>query len=123
MTYETQHYLSVGVLSGNKIKNEKQIGNGYYVAHAEKPYFTLQLWQQPHQAFYVVKNKGNGKYTIFSRIVESDDIPIFQRPVGYGHIHTDMKETLILQFNFPWQRCFLSLYPENKGESLNEQST
>ena len=117
MISESQHFLSAGVLCNDTIKSEKQIGSGYYVAHPDKPYFKLQLWQQPEQPFYVVKNKNNENYTLFSKMIDEEEMPTFQRPVGYGNIKSSMRDTLILQFNFPWQRCFLSLHPENKGSS------
>ncbi|MCJ8276595.1 MAG: hypothetical protein HRT44_01420, partial [Bdellovibrionales bacterium] len=95
MNFESQHFLSAGVLTENKIKSEKQIGNGYYISNSQKPYFRLQLWQQPDHFFYVVKNRNNEHYTLFSRMTEGD-IPTFQCPVGYGNIKTNMRDTLIL---------------------------
>ena len=116
ITENTQHHVSVGRLLNGKLNNEKQIGTSFYEGDGTKPYFKICLWQYPGQPYYLVKNRDNRNYTVFSKMTDSDEeSPIFQCPVGYGYLTEDFKEALQVQFNFPWQKCFISLHPENKG--------
>lgn len=61
---------------------------------------------------YLCRNKNNiNKYTAFATKVGDDSKPIFQEPVGYGEISNSLKTHMEVQFTFPRQRIFLSLFP------------
>lgn len=106
-------HIYTGYRDGAIIKNELQAGEAYEVNNNQRSYYIVKMWSFPKEVFYLTANKNNdGNFTLFAKKVGDDKNPIFRRPVGFGFISKDLKKHLEIQFTFPRQRVFMSLFPD-----------
>lgn len=101
------HEIVTGRMKDGKIEYLKLAGTAEY---SEDGYFSLKMWALPYQIYYLSRNKDELKYTLFAKKKEDGG---FQNPIGFGYVNQDLKDYLQVQFTFPRQRVFLSLFPKN----------
>ncbi len=111
---KARYHIYTGFREGSSIKNELQAGEAYEIENGAKPYFILKMWSFPREVFYLSSNRGDdGNFTVFAKKVGDDSDPVFRRPVGFGFISSHLNKHLEIQFTFPRQRVFMSLFPDN----------
>jgi hypothetical protein len=110
---KARFHIYTGYREGSVIKNELQAGEAYEVENTAKPYFIVKMWAFPKEIFYLAPNRNeDGNFTLFAKKIGDESNPIFRRPVGFSFISPDLKKHLEIQFTFPRQRVFMSLFPD-----------
>lgn len=106
-------HIYTGYREGSVIRNELQAGEAYEIEGGTKPYYIVKMWTFPREVFYLASNRSeDGNFTLFAKKVGEDSNPTFRRPVGFGFVSRDLKKHLEIQFTFPRQRVFMSLFPD-----------
>ena len=118
-TPDVYHNLSVGTLEDDKIKYERPIGKACLVTDSNRTYYELKLWSLPTQKYFLSRNNSNEYYTLFasSRFDQQKQQVTFYNPVGYATLRDNIKNHMQVYFNFPRQRIFMSLFPDNSNNS------
>lgn len=107
-------HIYTGFREGSFIKNQLHAGEAYEIENVKRGFYILKMWAFPREVFYLSPNKDNsGSYTLFAKKVGDEFDPTFRRPVGFGFISEDLKQHLEIQFTFPRQRVFMSLFPDH----------
>ena len=107
----SRFHIYTGKKEGSEIRHELQAGEAYEVEH-EKPHYVVKMWAFPFDAFYLCQNKDSQiRFTLFGKKLEEGGNLKFRRPVGYGFLSKDLKKHLEIQFTFPRQKVFMSLFP------------
>lgn len=97
------------------IRNELQAGEAYEAEGVKRPFYLIKMWAFPRETFYLSPNlSDDGNFTLFAKKVGDESNPTFRRPVGFGFISRDLKKHLEIQFTFPRQRVFMSLFPDTQ---------
>ena len=110
---KARFHIYTGYREGSIIRNELQAGEAYDVEGTSKPYYLVKMWAFPREVFYLASNRNDGgNFTLFAKQTGDTSDPIFRRPVGFGFISPDLKKHLEIQFTFPRQRVFMSLFPD-----------
>lgn len=111
---KNRFHVYTGFREGATIKHELQAGEAYEVESDKKPYYIVKMWSFPKEFFYLVANRNEDeqRFTLFAKKLGVDDEPTFRRPVGFGFVSKDLKRHLEIQFTFPRQRVFMSLFPD-----------
>lgn len=110
---KSRFHIYTGYREGSTINNELQAGEAYEVEEVKRPYYMIKMWAFPREVFYLSANKDDdGSFTLFAKKVGDEKDPTFRRPVGFGFISRDLKKHLEIQFTFPRQRVFMSLFPD-----------
>lgn len=110
---KNRFHIYTGFKELTGVKNALQAGEAYSVDCQEKPFYTIKMWALPKEFYYLVANKaGDGNFTLFAKKIGDEGVPTFRRPVGFGFISKDLKKHLEIQFTFPRQRVFMSLFPD-----------
>lgn len=110
---KSRYHIYTGYREGAAIKNELQAGEAYEVDEVNRPFYILKMWAFPREVFYLSPNRNDdGNFTLFAKKVGDDRDPTFRRPVGFGFVSRDLKKHLEIQFTFPRQRVFMSLFPD-----------
>lgn len=110
---KARFHIYTGYREGTQIKHEQQAGEAYSVEGTKKPFYILKMWAFPRDVFYLCPNKNtDDAYTLFAKKIGDKNDPTFRRPVGFGFISKDLKKHLEIQFTFPRQRVFMSLFPD-----------
>jgi hypothetical protein len=110
---KARFHIYTGYREGNKIKNELQAGESYEIEGLQRSFYIIKMWAFPKEAFYLCPNRGEeGTFTLFAKKVGDEVEPSFRRPVGFGFVSRDLKQHLEIQFTFPRQRVFMSLFPD-----------
>jgi hypothetical protein len=129
---KNRFHLYSGLKLGPKLTNSFQAGEAYEVHCPQKPYYILKLWAFPNVTYYLCRNKNSeNRFTVFSKLVGEYQDPTFRRPVGSGELLQDLTTHLEIQFSFPRQRLFMSLFPAQttfdslltQGDGENEEET
>ena len=106
-------HIFTGYREGSVIQNELQAGESYEVDCEKGPFYVIKMWAFPREVFYLAPNRSeNGNFTLFAKKIGEEATPTFRRPVGFGFISRDLKQHLEIQFTFPRQRVFMSLFPD-----------
>ncbi|MFZ4402494.1 MAG: hypothetical protein ACOYOK_00190 [Pseudobdellovibrionaceae bacterium] len=106
-------HIYTGYRKGSVICHELQAGEAYGVEGPAKLYYIVKMWAFPREVFYLTSNRSeDGNFTLFAKKLGNDSDPIFRRPVGFGFVSRDLKKHLEIQFTFPRQRVFMSLFPD-----------
>lgn len=106
-------HVYTGFREGSTLRNELQAGEAYEIEGTAKSYYMLKMWTFPKEVFYLASNRSeDGNFTLFAKKVGDDSNPTFRRPVGFGFVSRDLKKHLEIQFTFPRQRVFMSLFPD-----------
>lgn len=106
-------HIYTGYREGTEIKHEQQAGEAYFIEGTIKSYYILKMWAFPRDVYYLCSNKNTeSSYTLFAKKIGDKNNPTFRRPVGFGFISKDLKKHLEIQFTFPRQRVFMSLFPD-----------
>lgn len=107
-----RYHLFTALKTQGKLTNSLQTGEAYEIDSPNKPYYLVKLWAFPQNLFYLCRNRDSlNKFTLFAKLVGDFENPVFRRPVGLGELHADLKTHLEIQFTFPRQKIFMSLYP------------
>lgn len=107
-------HVYTGFKNGSTVENELQAGEAYEVDCQSKPHYLVKMWSFPQNEFYLCRNKSDDdKFTLFAKKLETDAELHFRRPVGFGTISRQLKKHLEIQFTFPRQRVFMSLFPDD----------
>lgn len=102
--------IIVGRLFDGKVDNGKQAGTAIFEDDLHKSHYRMQFWQFPKEEFFLVKNKDQQNFTLFSNKTQPDTGgPVFQKPIGYGYVNENLNGYIQVQLNFPWQKCFIAL--------------
>ena len=110
---KNRFHIYTGYREGGLIKNELQAGEAYEVDHVKRPFYMIKMWSFPREVFYWVSNRSDdGNVTLFAKKIGDESDPTFRRPVGFGFVSKDLKRHLEVQFTFPRQRVFMSLFPD-----------
>ncbi len=110
---KARFHIYTGYREGAVIRNELQAGEAYEVEGVAHPFYMVKMWAFPREVFYLAPNRNkDGNFTLFAKKVGDDNDPTFRRPVGFGFISPDLKKHLEIQFTFPRQRVFMSLFPD-----------
>ncbi len=106
-------HIYTGYREGQNLKHIQQAGEAYSVEGTSKPFYIVKMWAHPRDVFYLANNMNeDGTYTLFAKKIGEENNPIFRRPVGFGFLSPDLKQHLEIQFTFPRQRVFMSLFPD-----------
>ncbi len=106
-------HIYTGYREEGKILNELQAGEAYAVKSSVRSYYVIKMWAFPKEFFFLCPNKNDdGHFTLFAKKIGDDNKPVFRRPVGFGFVSQDLKRHLEIQFTFPRQRVFMSLFPD-----------
>ena len=106
-------HVYTGYKEGNVLKNELQSGEAYEIEERGRKYHLIKMWALPRECYFLCPNQSDdGTFTVFAKKVETDKGLNFRRPVGFGFISRDLKKHLEVQFTFPRQRVFMSLFPD-----------
>lgn len=109
---KARFHLYTGYREDSALKHVFQAGEAYEVENDLKPHYIVKMWSFPQDVFYLSRSKENDeKFTLFAKRTGPDSEPCFRRPVGFGYISRDLKQYLEIQFTFPRQRIFMSLFP------------
>jgi hypothetical protein len=109
---KNRFHIYSGLRLESKLVNPLQAGEAYEVNCPKKPYYILKLWAIPHVTYYLCRNKdSNERFTVFSKFIGEYDDPTFRRPIGSGELLRELTTHLEIQFTFPRQRLFMSLFP------------
>lgn len=110
---KSRFHVYTGYREGSVIKNELQAGEAYEAEEVTRPFYLLKMWSNPFMTYYLCPNLSqDGNFTLFAKKLGDDSNPKFRRPVGFGFISRDLKKHLEIQFTFPRQRVFMSLFPD-----------
>lgn len=109
---KARFHIYTGYRAESTLKHEFQAGEAYEVENDRKPHYIVKMWAFPQDVFYLCRSKDDGeKFTLFAKRGGTEDEPSFRRPVGFGYISHELKMYLEIQFTFPRQRVFMSLFP------------
>jgi hypothetical protein len=107
-------HIYTGFREGSHIKNQLHAGEAYEIETAKRNFYAIKMWAFPREVFYLSPNRDNsGNYTLFAKKMGDEFDPTFRRPVGFGFVSEDLKQHLEIQFTFPRQRVFMSLFPDH----------
>ncbi len=110
---KARFHIYTGYREGSAIRNELQAGEAYEIQTDITSYYIVKMWTFPKEVFYLAANRcGDGNFTLFAKKIGEQKSPTFRRPVGFGFISKDLKKHLEIQFTFPRQRVFMSLFPD-----------
>ena len=111
---KARFHIYTGYREGSVIKNELQAGEAYEADDVKRPFYLIKMWSFPRDVFYLCPNKSeDGSFTLFAKKIGNEADPVFRRPVGFGFVSKDLKKHLEIQFTFPRQRVFMSLFPDS----------
>jgi hypothetical protein len=110
---KARFHIYTGYREGSVLKHELQAGEAYEVDSVKRPFYIIKMWAFPREVFYLCTNKDDeGNFTLFAKKIGDETDPTFRRPVGFGFVSRDLKKHLEIQFTFPRQRVFMSLFPD-----------
>lgn len=112
---KARFHIYTGYRDGDQIRNELQAGEAYEIEGINRSFYMVKMWAFPREVFYLCRNRGDDGFTLFAKKIEKsgdDRDPTFRRPVGFGFISRDLRKHLEIQFTFPRQRVFMSLFPD-----------
>ena len=110
---KARFHIYTGYREGSVIRNELQAGEAYEVDGVARSFYLVKMWAFPREVFYLSANRnGDGDFTLFAKKIGNEIDPTFRRPVGFGFVSRDLKKHLEIQFTFPRQRVFMSLFPD-----------
>jgi hypothetical protein len=105
-------HIYTGYKEGAVLKSELQSGEAYEVEEQGRKYYLMKMWALPRECYYLCANQNSDGFTLFAKKVESEKGITFRRPVGFGFISRELTKHLEVQFTFPRQRVFMSLFPD-----------
>lgn len=112
MKIKNRFHIYTGLKRGTKLEHELQAGEAYEADYERKPYYIVKMWAFPQDTFYLCQSRDSQeRYTLFGKRVEDGANLTFRRPVGFGFLSRDLRKHLEIQFTFPRQKVFMSLFP------------
>lgn len=109
---KSRFHIYTGFKKDNNVSRQLQAGEAYLVEDDKKPHYIVKMWAFPRETFYLCQNKeDHGRYTLFAKKIGEENDLTFRRPVGQGYLSRDLRSYLELQFTFPRERVFMSLFP------------
>lgn len=83
------------------------------VAHYkdEKEYYKMHLNIFPNITYFIKRNRSGDAYTIFSKMINTDQGVRFNNPVGHAKILENLKTHLSIRFDVLNLSLFMSLFP------------
>jgi hypothetical protein len=109
---KARFHLFTGYREGSVIVHSQQAGEAYEIETDQRSYYLVKMWAFPREAYFLVPNLEGGRFTLFAKMTGDEITPRFRRPVGYGIVSDELKKHLEIQFTFPRQRVFMSLFPD-----------
>jgi len=107
---QNRFHIYTGLKKGKQLAHEQQAGEAYEVANT-KPHYIIKMWAFPESTFFLCLNRDGQRFTLFGKRKEESENLVFRRPLGWGHASPDLKNHLEIQFTFPFQRVYMSLFP------------
>lgn len=107
---ELKHDLLVARCDEGRLLHAKNAGSA--LRRENDSFYALRLHMFPGTTYFLSKNYGdNPHYTIFSKILRSEEGIRFQNPVGSARLRPDLKTHLEMRFNLLDRPMFMSLFP------------
>ena len=101
-----------GVGFGGRLQRQKYAGVAFFEEIRENVgYYKVRLNIWPNVSYFIQKNKNNSSYTIFSKIIKTENGVKFQNPVGYAKVLENIKTHMLLKFEVPNVSLFMDLFP------------
>jgi hypothetical protein len=129
-------HIYTGYKRDGAIEHQLQAGEAYLIENERKSYYVVKMWAFPTNVFYLTRVKDNPhRFTVFAKKMGDETNPVFRRPVGQAYLSQDLKSFLEIQFTFPREKVFMSLYPastvidslfsqnQDEDESLYDEET
>jgi hypothetical protein len=109
---KARFHIYTGYREAGAIVNAQQAGEAYEIETSERSYYLIKMWALPRETYYLAPNQDGFKFTLFAKYVGEESAPRFRRPVGFGLVSSELTKHLEIQFTFPRQRVFMSLFPD-----------
>lgn len=103
-----EHSVVAGNFYGGELTNKKECGFAY-IREGDN-FYTLKLYMNPNTSYFLVKNKSNDLYTLFTKIIRFENNVMFRHPVGYAKLLDNNKSYMQLKFHTPSMVMFMDLY-------------
>ena len=100
--------VSGNIFEGN-LHGIKYAGVAHY--KQDKEYYKMHLNIFPNITYFVRKNRNTSSYTIFSKMVNTNDGVKFNNPVGHAKILDNLKTHMSVRFDVLNITLFMSLFP------------
>jgi hypothetical protein len=109
---DDRHEVFAGFRKEGAVENRLLIGAAF--KNSDEPYYKIRLMMFPGNIYYLVKNRDTGeRFTIFSRILNTENGIKFLNPVGSGVLDSNLQSYLELRFPLLRTGIFMSLFPVN----------
>ena len=105
-----RYELVTGRQENQTLKRVRYAGISIYKEVEELYKVHLNIF--PNNTYYMRKNKGNGLFSIFSKIVRSGKEITLQDPVGYAQTLNHLQTHIALHFEVLNKTIYMSLYPK-----------
>lgn len=123
---KNRFHIYTGFKQGSLFSRKLQCGEAYLIEKAGRTFYLVKMWAFPNESFYLSHSReAEDRYTLFAKKVGGEDGKdlTFRRPVGHGYLSRDLRSYLEIQFTFPRERVFMSLFPtQTVIDSLISQS-
>ena len=103
-----EHSIVAGHFNDGELTNKKECG--YSFIRDGDNFYTIKLYMNPSNSYFLVKNKSNELYTLFSKIIRSTEGVNFKHPVGYAKLLDNNTSYMQLKFHIPKLVMFMDLY-------------
>ena len=108
----TRYEILLGIKFQGKLKRPLVCGHAFL--HEGETYYNVKLMIFPGQTYYLTKKRDSqDQYTVFSKIVRTNEGVKFQNPVGVGRLNADLSSHLEIYFPVLRSQMFMCLFPVN----------
>ena len=97
--------------TGQELENEKHAGVAIH--KEEEGFYKIHLNILPNVTYFMQRNKKNGLFTIYSRLIKSGSERKLQNPVGKALILKDLRTHMMMKFEVLGTHLYMSLFPQN----------
>ena len=104
----TKHAIVIGDYFDGNLRKKKE--SGYAFMNENDSFYTVKIHMNPINNYFLVKNKKNDLYTVFSKIDRSNNQVNFKNPVGYAKLLENNKSYMQIKFFMPKMTMFMDLY-------------
>jgi hypothetical protein len=113
MDQTTKHEIVIGRKQNGELANALVAGQAFL--REGDSFYVVKLMMFPGQTYYLTKNReSHDRYTVFAKIVKTEDSVKFQNPVGSGRLSLELASYLELYFPVLRSQMFMSLFPANE---------
>lgn len=102
------HDIVTSNYENGELKNKHCCGYAY--KKDGEDFYTIKLYMNPKQNYYLFKNKHNELYSIFSKIEKEENFIKPKQRVGYAKLLPDNKSFMQIKFYLPKMIMFMDLF-------------